>query len=72
MLPGVVMAKGGEVFDKLYQLTELDDPKSVTFTSFLNLLFAGMSDLGPDWQKMEYIWDFISFHYILACQAKIY
>ncbi|XP_035828590.1 LOW QUALITY PROTEIN: ubiquitin carboxyl-terminal hydrolase 24 [Aplysia californica] len=27
MLPGVVMAKGGEVFDKLYQLTELDEPK---------------------------------------------
>ncbi|KAH9492249.1 Ubiquitin carboxyl-terminal hydrolase 24 [Bulinus truncatus] len=27
MLPGVVMAKGGEVFEMLYQLTELDEPK---------------------------------------------
>ncbi|XP_059140581.1 ubiquitin carboxyl-terminal hydrolase 24-like isoform X2 [Physella acuta] len=27
MLPGVVMAKDGEVFDMLYQLTELDEPK---------------------------------------------
>ncbi|CAL1529935.1 unnamed protein product [Lymnaea stagnalis] len=27
MLPGVVMAKGGVVFEMLYQLTELDEPK---------------------------------------------
>ena len=27
MLPGVVMASGGEVFDKLYMLADLDEPK---------------------------------------------
>ena len=29
MLPGVVMAKGGEVFHMLYQLSELEEPKLV-------------------------------------------
>ena len=27
MLPGVVMASGGHVFEMLYQLADLDDPK---------------------------------------------
>lgn len=27
MLPGVVMAKGGQVFEMLYRLSDLDEPK---------------------------------------------
>lgn len=31
MLPGVVMASGGHVFDMLYRLAELDEPKYVHY-----------------------------------------
>ena len=27
ILPGVIMASGGQVFDMLYQLADLDEPK---------------------------------------------
>ena len=29
MLPGVIMASGGQVFDMLYQLADLDESKYV-------------------------------------------
>ena len=33
MLPGVVMGKGGQVFEMLYRLSDLDEPKYVLVPS---------------------------------------
>lgn len=38
MLPGVVMAMGGQVFELLYQISELEDPRLELRFVFDNLI----------------------------------
>ena len=40
MLPGVVMASGGQVFDMLYRLADLDESKLVDFNSMKSIVIS--------------------------------